>query len=461
VPVGLPDTIDRGAVRAFATELRGTLVQPRDPGYAEARRVWNGMIDRRPALIARCAGVDDIRRSLAFARANGLPVTVRGGGHNVGGRSIADGALQVDLRPMNWVKVDAKRRVARVGPGAVGADLDRETQAAGLATPGGTDSTTGVTGLTLGGGFGFLSRRFGLAADNLRSATVVLADGRVVHASATDDPELLWALKGGGGRFGVVAEIELDLHPLGPEVAVAQVFYPYRSAMAALRLVRDFMADAPDDIGIFALAANVPAVDPFPADHHGKTAIVLAAAHAGSVEDGLRALKPLGEFGEPILNVLAPMPYTALQQAFDTSSPAGNRYFWKSQYLSDMSDEAIAVFVDRCRTLPGPFSAAWFEPLGGAFGEPDPGATAFPHRRAGCNFAIQAGWSDPGDDAKAIDWARSFHAAMAPFSTGGQYANYAGSEDGRDGLASQFGDNAARLRAVMARCDPDGVFSDR
>jgi len=289
---------------------------------------------------------------------------------------------------------------------------------------------------------------------------VVLADGRVVQATQAEDAELLWALRGGGGRFGVVAEIELELHPLGPELAVAQIFHPYRSASAALRFFRDFMAEAPAEIGAFAVAANVPPVEPFPAEHQGKTAIVLVAAHAGDPDTGMRELQPLGEFGEPILNVVAPMPYTALQQTFDPASPAGNRYFWKTQYLSGIPDEAIELFVARCRTLPGPFSAAWFEPLGGAVSRPDPSATAFPHRRAASNFAIQAGWTDPGDDERAIGWARSFHAAMAPFSTGGQYANYAGSETG-DGLSSQFGGNADRLAGVMARCDPGGVFSDR
>lgn len=458
--IGARGTVDTRAVRRFADQLQGSLIQPGDREYDETRRVWNGMIDRRPVLITQCLGVPDITRSLAFAREHGLPVTVRGGGHNVGGRAVADGALMIDLRKMSGVKVDPETRVARVGPGATGADLDRETQRVGLATPGGTDSTTGVIGLTLGGGFGFLSRRYGLAADNLRAATVVLADGRTVQATEAEDADLLWALRGGGGRFGVVAEIELDLHPLGPELAVAQVFHPYRSAAAALRFFRDFMAEAPDDIGAFALAVNVPPVDPFPVEHHGKTAIALVVAHAGDAEAGLRALQPLGEFGEPILNAIAPMPYTALQQAFDPASPAGNRYFWKSQYLSGMQDEAIELFVDRCRTLPGPFSAAWFEPLGGAVGRPDPDSTAFPHRRAASNFAVQAGWTDPDDDARAIAWARSFHDAMAPFSTGGQYANYAGS-DASDGLSSLFGVNADRLAGVMARCDPDRVFSPR
>ncbi len=454
------ETLDPQAVRRFADDLKGTLIQPGDADYDEARRVWNGMIDRRPALVARCLGVEDIARSLAFAREHDLHVTVRGAAHNVGGRSVADGALMIDLRQMRWVKVDSGARTAHVGPGAVGADLDRETQAFGLATPGGTDSSTGVIGLTLGGGFGFLSRRFGLAADNLRGATVVLADGRVVQAAPDGDPDLLWALRGGGGRFGVVAEMELDLHPLGPELAVAQVFYPYRSASAALRFFRDFMAEAPDEVGSFALAVNVPPVDPFPQEHQGKTAIALVVAYAGETETGMRALHPLGEFGEPILNAITPMPYTALQQAFDAASPAGNRYFWKSQYLSGLPDEAIDLFVDRCRTLPGPFSAAWFEPLGGAFGRIDPGAAAFPHRQAVCNFAIQAGWTDAGDDARAIAWARSFHAAMAPFSTGGQYANYAGS-DGDAELAALYGANAQRLQRLMATYDPDGVFSRR
>jgi len=450
-------SVDPSAVEGLAGALRGRLVQPEDNDYQEARSVWNAMIDRRPALIAQCAGVADVIQALAFAREHGVAVTVRGAGHSVAGKSASDDALMIDLGSMRWVQVDPEARVARVGPGAVGGDLDTETQVFGLATTGGTDSTTGVIGLTLGGGIGFLGRRFGLASDNLLSADVVLADGRVVRASEAQNVDLFWALRGGGGNFGVVTAIELRLHPVGPEVMVVQAFHPYEAAGAALRFYRDFTAEAPDEIGGYALAVNVPPVPGFPEAFHGKTAIALVVSHAGSLEDGEAALRPLAEFGDPMLKVMTPMPYAVLQQSFDAANPAGQRYFWKSQYLAGLPDEAIDVFVERADPLPGPFSAAWFEPLRGAAGRLDPAATAFPHRGAAYNFAISAGWTDPASDERAIGWTRAFHDAMTPYSTGGVYANYIGLDDVAR-LRAAFGENFDRLRQVKAKYDPEGVF---
>lgn len=438
-------------------QLDGTVTLPSDPEYDTARSVWNGMIDRRPAMIVRCTGTDDVVAALAHARETGLPVTVRGAGHNVAGQAMADDALVIDLGPMGRVEIDAGAAIARVGPGARGADLDAASQAAGLATTGGTDSTTGVVGLTLGGGMGFLGRAFGLASDNLLGADVVLADGTRVHASETEHPDLFWALRGGGRHVGVVTEIELRLYPLGPEIAVVQAFYPFADAVSHLRSFRDFFADAPDEAGGYALAVNVPPVDPFPAEAHGTTALAIVASHAGPVEEGLRSLAPLGELGSSLLAVTVPMPYAALQQAFDAGNPAGKRYFWKSAYLRDLPDEAIEAFVARADPLPGPFSAAYFEALGGAIGRTDPSATAFSHRDAPFNFALSAGWESPTDDERAIGWSRAFHDAMLPWSTGGLYANYIGVDDiGR--LEASFGPNLERLRQVKERYDPDGVF---
>ena len=446
------------AAQSLAVRFGDRLVRSGDDGYDAARAVWNGMIDRRPAMIARCTSVDDVVAAVAFARRQALPVAVRGGGHGVAGRAVCDDGLVIDLGPMRWVRVDPEAKVAHVGPGAVGADLDRESQSFSLATTGGTDSTTGVIGLSIGGGFGFLARRFGLAADNVLAAEVVLADGRIVRTGDDEHGDLLWALRGGGGNFGVVTELELQLHPLGPEVAVAQVFHPCRSATSALRQFRDFMAGAPDEVGAFALGVNVPPVAPFPEEHHGRTAIAVVAAYAGRPEEGVAALAPLAEFGEPILSAVAPMPYCALQQSFDAGSPPGQRYFWKSQYLTGLPDDAIDAFVGQIDPLPGPFSAAWFEPLGGAIGRRDPDSTAFPHRLAAYNFAAQAGWTDEADDERAISWARAFNASMRGFSTGGLYANYAGLDD-TDRQRAFYGQNYQRLAQVKARYDPDGVFS--
>jgi FAD/FMN-containing dehydrogenase len=452
-----------GSSSPLATEdelravLGDQLIGPSDPAYDTARRVWNGMIDRRPTFIAACASVDDVVAALGFARDAGLPVTVRGAGHNVAGQAVADEALVIDLGPMNRVEIDADAAIARIGPGARGADLDAASQAVGLATTGGTDSTTGVVGLTLGGGMGFLGRAFGLASDNLVGADVVLADGTRVHASETEHPDLFWALRGAGRHVGVVTEIELRLHPLGPEIAVVQAFYPFDDAIGHLRSFREFFADAPHAAGGYALAVNVPPVDPFPAEAHGTTALAIVASHAGAVEEGLRALAPLGELGPSLLAATVPMPYAALQQAFDAANPAGKRYFWKSAYLRELSDEAIEAFTAHADPLPGPFSAAYFEAMGGAIRRIDPSATAFPHRDAPFNFALSAGWEAPEDDERAIGWARAFHDATLPWSTGGLYANYIGGDDvGR--LEASFGPNLERLRQVKERYDPDGVF---
>ena len=441
----------------LAAELRGSVILPGDQGYDEARAVWNAMIDQRPALIARCVDADDAAVAVAFGRRHGLPIVVRGGGHSVAGKSSCDGGLVIDLSSMNGVEVDADARIARVGPGARGADLDTAAQSAGLATTGGTDSTTGVIGLTLGGGMGFLARRYGLAADNLLGADVILADGTRVHASETEHPDLFWALRGGGGAFGIVTGIELQLHPLGPQLMVAQAFHPFSGAPDALRFYREFSADAPDEVGCFALAVNVPPVEGFPEESHGTTALALAASYAGPLDEGERALGPLVEFGSPIFSFLQPMEYAVLQQSFDAAFPGGQRYFWKSQYLTGMPDEAIETFAAHADPLPGAFSAAYFETLGGAFGRVDPSATAFPHRSAPFNLGVSAGWADAATDEAAIGWTRTFHEAMTPYGTGGVYANYAGADDlGR--LRAAYGDNFERLRQVKERYDPERIF---
>jgi FAD/FMN-containing dehydrogenase len=446
------------AVDGLAAAIRGRLVQPADPDYDAARALWNGMIDRRPVLIAQCTGVADVRAAIGFARDHDLPVSVMGGRHSVAGRSCLDGALLIDLGAMSWARVDAAAQTVRVGPGTPGGQMDHETQAFALATTGGTDSSTGVIGLTLGGGMGFLGRRFGLAIDNLLSAEVVLADGRVVRASEQEHPDLFWALRGGGGGLGVVTEMELRLHPVGPELASAQVFLPWSVAEDAVRFYREFTAEMAPEIGCYLLAANVPPIDPFPEEYQGTTAAVLVASHCGDVEQGLAALRPITEIAEPIFSMLAPLPYTALQQSFDAANPAGKRFFWKSEYLASLPDEALETFLAHADPLPGPFSAAFFEALGGAMAEQAPSATAFPHRGAAYNFAACAGWEDPARDDAAIAWARRFHEAMTPFGTGGVYANYVGLDD-VDRAPAVYGENSARLATIRGEYDPGGIFA--
>lgn len=442
----------------FQERLRGELLRPGDPGYEDARRLWNGMVDRRPALIVRCHGTADVVAALDLARNRGLAVSVRGGGHGVAGKAVVDGGLMIDLSPMDDVHVDPAAKVARVGPGATWGQLDRETQAFGLATTGGVDSRTGVAGLTLGGGIGYLARSCGLAVDNLRAAEVVLADGRVVTADADHHPDLYWALRGGGGNFGVVTSFELGMHEVGPEVMTAQVFLPMEDAAEALRRYRDFQTAAADEVSCFALFVNVPPVEPFPEERYGQTALALVACHSGDLDRAADDLAPLTSIGEPMLSVVAPMPYATLQSSFDAGAPEGARYYWKAMYLDEVSDDAIDTLVERVSPLPGPYANVFFEPLGGAVGRVPPTATAFAHRHVRFGLGITAGWDDPDHDATAIAWVRSLHQVMAPYGNGGVYTNYLDHDD-EDRVGAAYASNLDRLQAVKAVYDPDNVFA--
>jgi FAD/FMN-containing dehydrogenase len=441
----------------LADRLRGDLLLRDDPDFDRARRVWNGMVDRHPALIVRCLGTADVVAAIDHARRHDLPLSVRGGGHGVAGKAVVDGGVMIDLSRLDAVHVDATARTVRVGPGATWGQVDHETQAFGLATTGGVDSRTGVAGLTLGGGIGYLARRCGLTIDNLRSAEVVLADGRIVTASADEHADLHWALRGGGGNFGVVTAFELDLHDLGPEVMTAQVFLPMEDAADGLRAYRDFQLAASDEVACFALFVNVPPVEPFPAEQHGQTALALVACHAGSLEGAEEQLAPLATFGEPLLAVVAPMPYTALQSSFDAGAPDGGRYYWKAQYLDDLDDGLIETLVSRVSPLPGPYSNVFLEPLGGAVARVEPSATAFPHRGARFGIGISSGWQDAAEDERAIAWTRALHEDLIPYASGGVYTNYLDRDDG-DRVGSAYGMNLERLQAVKATYDPEGHF---
>lgn len=441
----------------FAHTLQGRLIGPDDPEYDNGRAVWNGMVDRRPALIAQCAGAEGVVQSIAFAREAGLETSVRGGGHGVAGNAVADGGLMVDLSPMNAVQVDPKTRTARVGAGATWGDFDGAAQVHGLATTGGTDSRTGVAGLTLGGGLGFLGRKYGLAADNLVAADVVTADGRMIRSSADEHADLFWALRGGGGNFGVVTAFEFQLHEVGPEVLVAQVFHPFEDARDVLRFYRDFMVGAPDEVTCLAVVLRVPPVEPFPEPQHGTTTVALVACYAGEPSDGAAVLEPLGRTGDPFLSVVQPMPYTVLQQSFDAGFPDGERYYWKSSFLGGLTNEAIDAMVTALDPLQGTLSAAAIESLGGAIGRVGQTETAFPHRDAAFNFSVFAGWSDPAADDDMITWTRETHRAMTPFSTGDVYANYL-SQEGDERVRAAYGENYARLRKIKAKYDPDNAF---
>ena len=454
-------TPDERAVDDLRARLHGAVLQPGDEGYDESRTVWNGMIDKYPTMVVRCRGAADVIAALEFAREAALEFTVKGGGHSVAGHSTIDDGLLIDLSEMDDVRVDPDAKTARVGPGATLADLDHETQAFGLATATGAVSVTGIAGLTLGGGKGHLSRAYGLTCDNLRSADVVTADGRLVHASAEENPDLFWALRGGGGNFGVVTSFEFDLHEVGPEVLGGPIFYPFEQAREVFAAARDVMADAPDEVGCMLGFMTLPPEEPFPAEYQGQPAAFLVPSYAGSVEAGETALAPLREIGEPILDGVAPLPYTGLQQAFDAGNPDGNRYYWRAELLDDLTDEAIDALVAFLtdRPLPSPFSTITIETLGGAVGRVPADATAYPHRGAMYDAGLWGNWTDPADDERVTQWVRDCHASIAPHATGGVYVNYLDADEG-DRVRAAYGENFDRLAEIKAKWDPENRFSN-
>jgi FAD/FMN-containing dehydrogenase len=444
------------AVDDLRARVRGEVLRSGDTGYDEARSIWNGMIDRRPAVIVRCGGAADVIAAVDFARERDLLLSVHGGGHNVAGKAVCDNGLMIDLSPMNGVRVDPVAKTARAGAGATWGDFDRETQVFGLATTGGLISSTGVAGLTLGGGIGYLTRSYGLACDNLLAVDVVTADGRLVQASATENPDLFWALRGGGGNFGVVTSLDFQLHDVGPDVAMAQIFHPIDAAGDVLRFYREFAASAPDEVALYALIVRCPPVDPFPKAFQGKPVIALVACCSGDVEKGKTLLAPLSSHGKSFLAVVDAMPYAALQKSFDAGNPAGERYYWKSHYLGDLSDEALDVIARYSTDLRGEFTIVGIEPVDGAAGRIGVTATAYPHRRAPYSFGIWTGWSKSEDDEENIAWTREFHDAMKPFGAGA-YVNYLDHDDaGR--VAEAYGENYPRLVEIKKKWDPDNLF---
>jgi FAD/FMN-containing dehydrogenase len=444
-------------VEAFALQIGGGVLGRNHPGFDDARRVWNGTVDRRPALIARCVDTGDVQAAVRFAAAHRMLVSVRGGGHHIAGNAVAEGGLMLDLSGMRAIGIDAARRTARVGPGALLGEVDREAQAHGLATPLGINSTTGVAGLTLGGGFGWLTRRHGMTIDNLLRATVVTADGAVRVASATSQPELFWALRGGGGNFGVVTEFEFQLHPVGPEVYAGLVVYPFAQAREVLRAWRDFTLGAPDELSAWAVLRKAPPLPFLPASAHGTEVVILPLVHSGDVEAGRIAAAPLLRLGDPLGVALGPTPYAGFQAAFDPLLTAGGRNYWKSNNFSTLTDAALDVTIASAARLPGPECEIFVAQLGGAMGRVKPSATAFVGRDARYIMNVHGRWSDAGDDDRVRDWARQVFQAAAPHATGSGYVNFL-TDDEAERVATSYGANYARLQAVKRRFDPDNLF---
>ena len=442
---------------ALERGLRGTVLSPSDQGYDEARKVWNGMVDKRPAMIVRCAGTQDVVRAVSFARDRGLVLAVRGAGHHIAGVSLCDDGLVVDLSQMRAVTVDAAAQRATVEGGATLADLDAATQAHGLATPVGINSTTGVAGLTLGGGFGWLSRKYGMTVDNLESAEVVTANGEVVRASATEHPDLFWALRGGSGNFGVVTRFEFRLHRVGPDLASGLVVYPFAEAKTVLQRYREFVAEAPDELSVWTVLRKAPPLPFLPASVHEREVVILALLYAGDPRESERLIQPLRSFGTPVGEHVGVQPYVAWQQAFDPLLTPGARNYWKSHNFTELSDGLLDVVIDYVRRLPSPQCEIFFGSIGGATKRPAPDATAYPHRDAEFVMNVHGRWDSPADDARCIAWSRAYFQASAPFASGGAYVNFL-TADETDRVRAAYGANYERLAQVKRKYDPENLF---
>jgi FAD/FMN-containing dehydrogenase len=453
---GESKTVSGEQLASLDAELRGDLLLPGSDGYDDARTLWNAMIERRPALVARCAGPADVMRAVRFAAEHELLLAVRGAGHNIAGKGVCDGGFLIDLSRLRSVHVDPKRRVATVDPGATLGDLDDETQVYNLAVPVGINSTTGIAGLTLGGGFGWLSRKHGLTVDNLRSAHVVTANGDMLTASDDENADLFWAIRGGGGNFGVVTSFEFDLCEVGPEVLSGLVVHPLSAGPELLRFYRDYASDLPADLNVWVVLRKAPPMPFLPPDVHGKEVVILAAFYSGEMSQGLKLLKPLREYGEPIADVISPHAFTAWQTAFDPLLTPGARNYWKSHNFLELSDGLLSTALDYTARLPSDQTEIFFGRLGGAVNEIAPDATAYPHRDAEYVMNVHARWDDAGDDKNCIQWARSYFDATAPYATGGVYVNFV--PDGEAPIDAAYGPNYERLVSIKRKYDPDNLF---
>ena len=449
--------LQQSDVEVLAAQIQGGVLRRGDDGYDQARTVWNATVDRYPALIARCLNDSDVQSVVRFAAAHQILTSVRGGGHHIAGNAVAEGGLMIDLSGMRTISIDAVKRTARVGAGALLADLDREAQAHGLATPLGINSTTGVAGLTLGGGFGWLTRRHGLTIDNLLSATVVTADGAVRIASATAEPELFWALRGGGGNFGVVTTFEFQLHPVGPEVYAGLVVYPFAQARKVLRAWRDFTTDAPDQLSAWAVLRKAPPLPFLPESAHGTEVVIFPLLYSGDPEEGQRAASPVLQFGDPIASHLGTVPYAGFQTAFDPLLTPGGRNYWKSNNFSKLSNAALDVVVSAAGRLPGAECEVFVAQLGGAMARVKPTGTAFVGRDAHYIMNVHGRWSDAKDDERVRVWARHIFQEAAPHATGSGYVNFL-TDDEAERVSASYGLNYPRLQALKQRFDPGNLF---
>jgi FAD/FMN-containing dehydrogenase len=438
-------------IAQFSQSLTGRLLQPPDSGYDEARRVHNGLIDKFPALIARCHGLADIADAVQLARALKLDVSIRGGGHNVAGRAAIDGGLMIDLQPMKGIHVDVKARTARAQGGVLWKEFNRETQLHGLATTGGVVATTGIAGLTLGGGLGWLMGKYGLALDNLCSADIVLADGRVVHASDAENPDLFWAIRGGGSNFGIAGSLEYSLHQVGPMITGGLVAHPVSNALDVLRFYRDTAEASPDELMVAAGLLTAP-------DGSGAKLVGILAAHCGPLADGDAATRPIKAFGPPVMDAIGPIPYCAQNGLLDAAFPKGALNYWKAQFLTELSDAGIQTLIASFEACPSPMSQIVIEHVHGAAARVPVAATACAVRVNGFNVVIISQWTDPRENERHMTWARNTYNAMKPYLAPSRYVNYLEDDVTGDPAAVVYGPNYARLRELKKKYDPDNFF---
>lgn len=439
------------ATASLAERFSGELLRPSDAGYTTARRVHNGLIDKRPALIARCRGVTDIVEALATARDLGMEVAVRGGGHNVAGKSTIDGGVVIDLSLMKGMHVDVRSQSARAQGGLTWNGFNRETQLHGLATTGGVVSSTGIAGLTLGGGIGWLMGKHALALDNLLSVDVVLAEGRAIRASQDEHPDLFWALRGGGGNFGIASSFEYRLHPIGPIITGGLIAYPIDQAWDVVRNFRDVASDLSDEVTMAATLVHAP-------DGSGTKLAAIVACHCGSLDDGGKAFRRIKAFGKPTMDTLGAMPYTDINAMLDGGYPAGALNYWKSSFLADLSDDAIRVMIDCFRDCPTPMGQLLIEHFHGAVTRIEPTDTAFPHRAPGYNMLVLGQWMEPRESDRCIAWTRQSHTALARFTTDRRYVNYYGDDEPPEAVLAAYGPNYRRLQQVKTQYDPENFF---
>lgn len=454
---GVSVSVDDDLVANLDATLRGSVFQPGTSGYENARVIWNAMVDRKPALVIHAKGASDVQQAVRFARKHNLMMSIRSGGHQIAGHAIVDGAVLLDLSGMTSVSVDPDARTARVEPGALLGDVDRETQAHGLIVPLGINSTTGIAGLTLGGGFGWTTRRFGMTIDNLVSAEVVTADGEIVTCSKDRHADLLWALKGGGGNFGVVTAFHFRLHALGPEVMSGLIVHPFTDAPGLLQKLTSITEIADDALTVWTVMRKAPPLPFLPEEWHGKEVLIFAACYAGDMAKGERAMTELRALGNPIVDVIGPHPFVAWQAAFDPLLTPGERNYWKSHDIAGLPKRAIDTLISAIGSLPDPQSEVFIAHVGGAMARVPVGDTAYPERSAHFIMNVHTRWSSAEKDNACIGWARKLFDDMKPFSTGSAYVNFM-PEDEVDRVGNVYGANMHRLSEVKATYDPDNFF---